>query len=55
MNNKPFFAALLTVSIFSFAVHADSVYFKGGLKTICRDRPGEEDGYTKCAYADWNY
>lgn len=50
---KTFSAALLIVCVFSFTAHADIIYFKDGMKTICQDRAWEEDGYVKCEYADW--
>ena len=33
--------------------HADIIYFKDGMKTICQDRAWEEGGEIKCEYAGW--
>jgi hypothetical protein len=50
---KTFSAAFLIVCVISFTAHADIIYFKDGLKTICQDRAWEEDGFVKCEYAGW--
>lgn len=34
-------------------IHADIIYFKDGMKTICQDRAWEEDGDIKCEYGGW--
>ena len=34
-------------------IHADIIYFKDGMKTICQDRAWEEGDEIKCEYAGW--
>ena len=36
-----------------FPASADIIYFKDGMKTICKERSWEENGEIKCEYAGW--
>ena len=50
---KTFVVAYLFLNLIVMSVHADIIYFKDGMKTICQDKAWEEDGQIKCDYAGW--
>ncbi len=50
---KTFVVAYLFLNLIVMPVHADIIYFKDGMKTICQDKAWEEDGQIKCDYAGW--
>ena len=50
---RAFIAACLIAVFMAFTAHADIIYFKDGLKTICQERAWEENGQVKCEYAGW--
>ena len=45
--------ACLFTGFIVFPAHADIIYFKDGMKTICEERAWEENGEIKCEYAGW--
>ena len=50
---KRFITACLMTGFFVAPLHADVIYFKDGMKTICQERAWEEDGEIKCEYTGW--
>ncbi len=50
---KVFVTACLFAGAIVFPAHADIIYFKDGMKTICQERAWEENGEIKCEYAGW--
>ena len=50
---KVFFVACLFLSLLASPVHADIIYFKDGMKTVCQQKAWEEDGQIKCEYGGW--
>jgi hypothetical protein len=50
---KVFITACLFTGFIVFPAHADIIYFKDGMKTICENRAWEENGEIKCEYAGW--
>jgi hypothetical protein len=50
---KRLITACLVTGFFVCPAHADIIYFKDGMKTICQERAWEEDGEIKCEYAGW--
>jgi hypothetical protein len=48
-----FVVAYLFLNLIVISVHADIIYFKDGMKTICQDKAWEENGQIKCDYAGW--
>ena len=50
---KRIITACLMTGFFVCPVHADTIYFKDGMKTICQDRAWEEGGEIKCEYGGW--
>ena len=48
-----FIVAYLFLNLIVMPVHADIIYFKDGMKTICQDKAWEEDGQIKCDYDGW--
>ena len=48
-----FFVACLFLSFLASPVHADIIYFKDGMKTVCQQKAWEEDGQIKCEYGGW--
>jgi len=45
--------ACLLLGLIALTARADIIYFKDGMKTICREKAWEEDGEVKCEYAGW--
>ena len=50
---KRIITACLMTGFFVCPVHADIIYFKDGMKTICQERAWEEEGTVKCEYGGW--
>jgi hypothetical protein len=50
---KLFVTACLFAGFIVLPAHADIIYFKDGMKTICEEKAWEEDGEIKCEYAGW--
>ena len=40
----------LAIILAPLEISADIIFFKDGMKTVCRDRAWEEDGNVKCEY-----
>jgi len=50
---KVFVTACLFAGLMVNPAHADIIYFKDGMKTICQEKAWEKDGEIKCEYAGW--
>ncbi len=50
---KLFLPACLFVSLMALPTHADIIYFKDGMKTVCQQKAWEQDGEVKCEYGGW--
>ena len=50
---KVFVTACLFAGFIVLPTHADIIYFKDGMKTICEEKAWEEKGEIKCEYAGW--
>lgn len=47
---KKFALIFCVIILFPFDTGADTIYFKDGMKTVCRERAWEEDGEVRCEY-----